>query len=163
MDVQALGLETGKAVGDGAKSSAYRFQVIEPFLEAKIAQIVGTKLIAQKAGELFILFEEGVLPVNPEDVMAALDLTDDGRQLSPQPLMKSGAKDLADAMGGDAPETDFTAAFEDLVNREVALEDKVPCIFDLCHGLEALDSSAYVPFWRTWAPGGKSSSLGVRG
>ena len=83
MDVQALGLETGKAVGDGAKSSAYRLQVIEPFLETKIAQIVGTKFIAQKAGELFILFEEGVLPVNPEDMMAMLDLIDDGRQLSP--------------------------------------------------------------------------------
>jgi hypothetical protein len=51
--------------------------VIEPFLEPKVAQIVGTKLIAQEAGELFILLEKGILPVNPEDVMAVLDLIDD--------------------------------------------------------------------------------------
>ena len=51
--------------------------------------------------------------------------------------MESSTKDLADAVGGDSPQADFTAAFEDLVNREVALEDEVPRVFDLSQGVEA--------------------------
>ena len=42
MDIKSLGLEAGKAVGDGAESGAYRLQVIESFVETKVAQIVGT-------------------------------------------------------------------------------------------------------------------------
>ena len=87
MDVKALSLEAGKTVRDGAESFAYCLQVIEPFLKAEVTQIVGTKLVAQKAGELFILFEESIFPINPEDVVAVLDLIDDGRELAPQPLM----------------------------------------------------------------------------
>ena len=57
--------------------------MIEAFLQTKVAQIVGAEFIAQVAGELFILFEKGVLPVGAEDVMAMLDLIEDGGQLSP--------------------------------------------------------------------------------
>lgn len=111
--------------------------MIESFLETKVAQIVGTKLVAQEAGELFILFEKSIFPINPEDVVAVLDLIDDGGELSPQPLMETSAEDLADATGGDAPKADFTAAFENLVNGEMALKDKIARVFDLCHGVEA--------------------------
>ena len=130
-------LEAGKAIGDGAESFAYRFQMVESFLETKVAEIVGTKLVAQEVGELLILFEKSILPINPKNVMAVLDLIDDGRQLSPQPLVQAGAKDLADATGGKAPQAYFTAAFKDFVNREMALKDKVARVFDLCHGVEA--------------------------
>ena len=92
MDIKSLGLEAGKAVGDGAESGAYSLQVIESFVETKVAQIVGTKLIAQEARELFILLEKGVLPINPEDVMTVLDLIDDRGQLSPQPLIQTYTK-----------------------------------------------------------------------
>ena len=74
MDIEALGLKAGKTVGDGAESLAYGLQVIKSFFEAKVAQIVGTKLVAQEAGKLFVLFEKGVVPVNPEDMMAVFDL-----------------------------------------------------------------------------------------
>ena len=56
--------------------------MIEAFLQTKVAQIVGAEFIAQVARELFVLFEKGVLPIGAEDVMAMLDLIEDGGQLS---------------------------------------------------------------------------------
>ena len=44
--------------------------MIEAFLETKVAQIIGAEFMAQEAGELFVLFEKGILPVGAEDVMA---------------------------------------------------------------------------------------------
>ena len=52
--------------------------MVEAFLQAEVAQVVGAEFIAQETGELFVLFEEGVLPVRPEDVMAVFDLVDNG-------------------------------------------------------------------------------------
>ena len=56
MDIEALGLETGKTVGDGLETLPHCIEMIEPFLQAEVAQIVGAELVAQEAGELLILF-----------------------------------------------------------------------------------------------------------
>ena len=82
VDVEALGLETGEAIGDGLESFAHGVEVIEPLLQAEVAQIVGAQFVAQEAGELFVLLEKGVLPVGAEDVMAVLDLIDDGGEFA---------------------------------------------------------------------------------
>jgi hypothetical protein len=58
MDVQALGLEAGEAVGDGLEPLADGVEMIQSFLQAEVAQVVGAEFIAQKAGELLVLLEE---------------------------------------------------------------------------------------------------------
>jgi hypothetical protein len=82
MNIEALSLEAGKAVGHGLEPGAHGVRMIEPFLQAKVAQIVGTKFMAQVAGEFFVLFEKSVLPEGAEDVVAMLDLIPDRGQLS---------------------------------------------------------------------------------
>src|SRR5690349_8471276 len=52
MGVQALRLKAGKAVRDGLEFLAHRIQVIQPLLEAEVAQVVGTEFDSQEAGEL---------------------------------------------------------------------------------------------------------------
>src|SRR5438552_1237277 len=99
--------------------------MIQAFLQTEVAQVVGAKLIAKEAGELLVLFEEGVLPVNAEDMMAMLDLVDDSGELSAQPLIQPDAEDLADPVRRQTPEADFAASLEDFVNREVMLENEV--------------------------------------
>ena len=93
--------------------------------------------MAQEAGELFVLFEKGILPVGAEDVMAVLDLIEDGGQLSPQPLMEPDAEDFTDAVGGEAPQADLAAALEDLMDGKVTFENEVTAIFNLSDGVEA--------------------------
>jgi hypothetical protein len=92
--VEGLGLEGGKAIGNDLESGAHGVEMIEAFLETKVTQIVGTKFIAQVTRELFVLFEKSVLPVGAEDVMAMLDLIENGGQLAAQPLMEPDAEDL---------------------------------------------------------------------
>ena len=41
MDIEALGLETGEAVGDGLELFARGVEMIQPLLQAEVAQIVG--------------------------------------------------------------------------------------------------------------------------
>jgi hypothetical protein len=76
MDIEVLGLETGKAIGDGLESLTHSIQMIQSLLQAEVAQVVGAEFVAQVTGELLILFEKGVLPVGAENVMAMLDLVD---------------------------------------------------------------------------------------
>jgi hypothetical protein len=102
--------------------------MIESLLQTKVAQIIRSKFITQEARELFVLFEKGSLPVGAEDVMAMLDLIEDGGQLSSQPLVQPDTEDLTDAVSGEAPQADLAAALEDLVNGEVALKDEIATV-----------------------------------
>src|SRR4029077_19014912 len=87
--------------------------------------------------ELFVLFEEGVLEVGAEDVMAVLDAIDDGGQLAAHLAVQPGAEDLRDLVGGQPPQAELAAALEQLVDGKVALEDEVAAILDLGDGVEA--------------------------
>src|ERR1700687_4986646 len=62
-------------------------QMIESFLQTEVAQVIGAEFVAQEMGELFILFEKGVLPVSAEHMVAVLDLIDDGSEFSVEPLV----------------------------------------------------------------------------
>ena len=72
MDIETLSLETGESVRDDLESLPHRIQMVESLLQTEVAQIVGAKFVAEKAGELLILFEKGALPVSVENVMTML-------------------------------------------------------------------------------------------
>lgn len=55
--VEALCLKASKAIGDGLKPFPHRVEMIQPLAEPKVAQIVRAQLVAQEAGELFVLSE----------------------------------------------------------------------------------------------------------
>ena len=109
MDVEPLGLAIGKTIRNDLESLADGIEMIEPLLQSEIAQIVGNQFIAQEPGELFILLEEGVFPIGSEDVMPMLDLLDDRRQFATQSFVEPDTKDLADTMGRQTPQPEFTA------------------------------------------------------
>src|SRR5258705_197703 len=71
-----------------------------------------------------------------EDVMYMLDLRDDRRQFAAQSLVEPDAEDLANAMGRQTPEPEFTASPEDLVDGEVTFEDEVATVLDLGDGVK---------------------------
>src|SRR5271170_5005516 len=137
MNVEALSLEAGETIRNGFEPFADGPEMIESLLQAEVAQVVGTEFVAQVTGELFVLFEKGVLPVGAEDVMAVFDLIDDGGQFPVQPLAKPGAENLADAIGCQTPQADFAASLEDPVNGKVAFENEIPAVLDLSDGVEA--------------------------
>jgi hypothetical protein len=60
MDVEALSLKNGKAVGNGLESFAHRLQMIQSLLPAEVAQMVGAEFVAQVAGELLMLCEQAL-------------------------------------------------------------------------------------------------------
>jgi len=134
--IEALSLETGEAIRNGLEPFADGPEMIESFLQAEVAQVVGTELVAQVTGEFFVLFEKGVLPVGAKNVMAVLDLIDDGGKFPVQPLVEADAENLADAVGRQTPQADFAASLEDLVNGEVAFENEIPAVLDLGDGVE---------------------------
>jgi len=55
MDVQTFGLEAGEAIGDDLEPFAPGIEVLEFFLQAEVAQVIGTKLIAEETRELLVL------------------------------------------------------------------------------------------------------------
>jgi hypothetical protein len=103
----------------------------------EVGEVVGDQLVAQEGGELFVLLEEGVLELGAEDVMTVLNAIDDGGQLAAHPAVQPGAEDLADLVAGQPPQAQLAAAFEQLVDGKVALEDEVAAILDLGDCIEA--------------------------
>src|SRR4029077_8411398 len=108
-----------------------------PFLRRNVGEVVGDQLVAQEGRELFVLFEEGVLEVGAEDVMAALDAIDDGGELAANPAVQAGAEDLGDLVAGQPPQAELAAALEQLMDGKVALEDEVATILDLGDRIKA--------------------------
>ena len=72
-----------------------------------------------------------MLEVGTEDMVAVLDAVDDGGALAVHPAVNARAEDLGDLVGGQPPQAELAAAFEQLVDREVALEDEVAAVLDL--------------------------------
>ena len=78
VDVEPLRLETGEAIGDGLERLADCIEMVQPFLETEVGKVVGAEFVAQERRELLILLEEGSLEIGAEDMMAMLDLIDNG-------------------------------------------------------------------------------------
>src|SRR5437660_11614358 len=68
--------------------------------------------------------------------MAVFDLIDHGSQFAAQTLTQPHTEDLADAIGCQAPEPDFTASLGELVDREMTFENEIAAVFNLRNGVE---------------------------
>lgn len=137
VDVEPLRLETGEAIGDGLERLADCIEMVQPFLETEVGKVVGAEFVAQERRELLILLEEGSLEIGAEDMMAMLDLIDNGSELAAVPAVQAGAENLGDFVGGEPPQAEFAASLEQLVDGKVALENEVTAILDLADSIEA--------------------------
>src|ERR1700733_8272109 len=117
MHIEALRLETGEPVCDRQKLFTYGCQMLQSFFQPEVGEVVGTDLVAQEGRELFVLLDEGVLPIGPEEMMAGLDLSPGGLELSLQFLGQAGAEDLSDLVSGHPPQTHLAGTLEDFVDR----------------------------------------------
>src|SRR5438067_5591280 len=125
MAVGTWRMEAGKAIGNGLEALADGIEMVQSLFELEVGEVVGDQFVTQEGGELFVLFEEGVLEVGAEDVMAVLDAIDDGGELAAHPAVQARTEDLGDLVAGQPPQAEFAAAFEEFVNGKVALEDEV--------------------------------------
>jgi len=135
MHVEPFGLKGGVVVRDCLKTLPHGVEMFQAFFEAKIGHVVRAELVAQESGELLVLFEEGILKVGAENVVAVLDPIEDGVKLAAKPFGQAYAENLGDLLAGHALETDFAGAFEDFADREVLLENEVATVFNLGQGV----------------------------
>jgi hypothetical protein len=70
-------------------------------------------------------------------MMTMFNLIDDGAQFTAQSFMESYTKEFRDPVGSQSPKADLAAAFENLMDREVALEDEVAAVLYLPDGVKA--------------------------
>ena len=111
--------------------------MIESFFEPEVREIVGAELVSEEGAELFVLPEEGVFKIHPEDVMAMFDLFERRVELAFEFLGDAAAKDLGDFMCGHFPEAHLARALEDFMNREIPFKNEIAAKFDLLNGVEA--------------------------
>ena len=77
MDVEPLRLETGEAVGNELKLLRTASRWSNPFFRPSRSGC-WSRVRCAGSGELLVLFKERVFPVSPKNVVAVLDLFDDG-------------------------------------------------------------------------------------
>ena len=112
MHVEPLGLAAGEAIRDRLEGGPHGIEMVEPFPQAEVGEIVGDQFVAQKGQELLILFEEAALEVGAENMMAVLDLVDDRGQLAMHPATDPLAEDRGDFVSAEPPQAEFAAALE---------------------------------------------------
>src|SRR5207248_4625511 len=137
VNVVPLRLAIGEAAGDGLELLPYRIEIVQALLETEVPEVVGAELIAQERCELLVLLEERVLEVGAIDMVAVLNLLDDGGELAGDLAVESLPVDLGDLVRRQPPQSQLTAALEQLVDGEVLLEDEVAAVFDLRDRIEA--------------------------
>ena len=115
MYIEALRLKAGETVRDGLELGADRVKMIESFLQAEVAQVMGAEFIAQKARELLVLFEEGMFPVGAEHMMAVLDALQHAVQLPTQPLVEPESEYLGDLAGSQPQQAEVAGALEQFI------------------------------------------------
>jgi hypothetical protein len=137
VDVEPLGLESGKPADDGLEPVADLIQMIQSLLETEVVEVVGTEFVAQEHRELLILPENGIAEVGAEHVVAVLDLIDEGEELAAVVAPQARAEYLGYFVGGQSPQAKLTASLEQLVDGKVALEDKIEAVLDLTDRIAA--------------------------
>src|ERR1700745_2737619 len=80
-------------------------------------------------------------------MMTMFDLIDDGAQFTAHSLMESHAEEFRDPVGGQSPKPDLAAALENLMDREVALEDEVSAVLYLPDGVKARQVDLFALGW----------------
>src|SRR5438309_10665818 len=139
MDVECRSLQGGEAVQHAQEATAYGGQMLQSFLQAEVAEVVGADLGAQEGQELLILLDEGVLPVSAEDMVPMLDLLQGRVKLAAQAASDANAEDLREVIGGPAPDAQFAGALEETMDGEGTLKDEVAAILHLAHGIEVAE------------------------
>src|ERR1700733_3385873 len=82
VNVEPLGLVRGEAAGDGLERRSDRLEIVQALLETEVSEVVGAQFIAQERCELLVLLQKRVLEVGAIDMVAVLDLLDDGGELA---------------------------------------------------------------------------------
>src|SRR5258708_10586641 len=100
--------------------------MIESFFKPEVREIVGAELVSEEGAKLFVLPEEGVFKIHPEDVVAMLDLFERSVQLPFELLGDAAAKNFGDFMGGHFPVALLAGAFEDFMTRVIPFENDIP-------------------------------------
>src|SRR5438132_1772477 len=70
-------------------------------------------------------------------MVTVFNLIDDSAELAAKLLSEPHAEEFRDPVGSQSPKADLAAALENLMDREVALEDEVGAVLDLPDGVEA--------------------------
>src|SRR5215468_5601557 len=164
VNVEPLGLVRGEAAGNGLELLPDHIEILQALLETEVPEVVGAELIAQERCELLVLLQERVLEVGAIDMVAVLDLLDDGGEPAGDLAMQALPEDLGDLVGCQPPQPQLTASLEQLVDGKVPLEDEVTAVFDLRDRIEAREIDLLAHPWpRTSAPGSGSNSQAARG
>src|SRR5215468_3442861 len=145
VNVEPLGLVRGEAAGNGLELLPDRIEILQALLETEVPEVVGAELIAQERCELLVLLQERVLEVGAIDMVAVLDLLDDGGELAGDLAMQALPEDLGDLVGCQPPQPQLTASLKTSPTLEAAvssggeqIDDFLNCrIGTMVGGLEA--------------------------
>lgn len=96
VDIEPLGLVVGEAAGDGQKLLAHGPEVLEPFLQVEIREVVGAQLVAQEDHKLLVLAKESVPAIDPQDMMPLRELLERGVELPLEPFGQAHTEELGD-------------------------------------------------------------------
>jgi hypothetical protein len=91
--------------------------------------------------------------------MTVVELFEDAVQLAAQPSVDAHSEDVGYLVGGEADESHFAGALENLVHGEVPFENEVPAILDLIGRVVTADMDRLpVLFGELGAPAAASGS-----
>ena len=84
-------------------------------------------------------------------MVTVFNLIDDSAELAAKLLSEPHAEEFRDPVGSQSPKADLAAALENLMDREVALEDEVAAVLDLPDGVEARKVDLFaLPLGKLW-------------
>jgi len=137
VDIQGLCFEAVKAVRHDGELLTQTVQIFQPLVEAEVLHAVYANLHPQEGAELLVHAAHQILTVDAEYMVAVVQLVQDAVQFAAQSAVDAHSEDQGDLVSGQAQESQFAGALENLVNGEVPVENEVPTVLDLINRVAA--------------------------
>lgn len=131
VDVEGFRFKADEAIGGGDQPLSHRFPVVQPFLEAKVFEAIHADFHAKEGRELFVHAANQAFAVNPQHMMAVVQLVQETVEFAAHSSGQTNAEDLGHLVGSQTEQPHLARALEYFVNRKIAPEDEIPAVFDL--------------------------------
>src|SRR3974377_283876 len=125
MDVERGCLKASKPVIHRMEGLFHLGQTLQGLFEMKVGKVVAAGFDTEERPELLVLFDEGMLTIGPEHVMALLDAIEGRMELAGKSTGNAVPEELGDGVGRNRGESEFTGALEQAVDGEVTVEDQI--------------------------------------
>src|SRR5690348_14244200 len=105
--------------------------MVQSLVQAQILETMAADGKTQEGGELFVHSSDQAFAIDPQPMLAVIELLQQAVPLAAQPLVLAHAEDLSHRVGGQTEDSEFSGALQNFGDGKVTPEDEMASVLEL--------------------------------